>query len=155
MAFGQRHRPGHRNPARSSGGSRRDAHDRSGRQSLGLSVEGAHTSEVRKLFQHDPEWIVPPLWESEFLNVMWRYIRQNTFSVDDALRRFRAARGLVRIVDTPPAELVLRLASDHDLTAYDATYAALGRHLGVPHVTYDRQVIAAGLGIHPRDFSDG
>lgn len=118
--------------------------------SVYLYVEGAHTSEVREVLQRDPEWVVPSLWQSEFLNVMWQYIRQGAFSVEDALRRFHAARGLVRIEDPPPAELVLRLAADHNVTAYDATYAALGRHLGGQHVTYDGQVLAAGLGIHPR-----
>ena len=49
-------------------------------------------------------------------------------------------------------EEVLRLAVHHGLSAYDATYAALADHLGVQHVTYDRQVLRAGLGAHPRDF---
>ncbi|RMF62903.1 MAG: PIN domain-containing protein [Bacteroidetes bacterium] len=115
-------------------------------------MEGACTPEARALFQHDAVWLVPPLWESEFLNVMWQYVRRGTFSRDEALRRFQAARKLVAVVEAPPAEHILRLAVTHDLTAYDATYAALGQWLGIPHVTYDQKVLAARQGIHPRDL---
>lgn len=115
-------------------------------------VEGPFTEEVRRVRLHDPEWVVPPLWRSEFLNVMWQYVRQGVFSEEDALRRFREAARIVRIEGPPPAEQVLRLAVQHSVTAYDATYAALARLLGAQHVTYDQHVLRAGLGIAPRDF---
>jgi predicted nucleic acid-binding protein len=82
--------------------------------SVYLYVEGPHTPEVREVLQRDPEWVVPSLWQSEFLNMMWQYIRQDTFAVEDALRRFNAAKEMVRIEDPPPPELVLRLAADHN-----------------------------------------
>ena len=115
-------------------------------------VEGPFTEEVRRVRLRDPEWVVPPLWQSEFLNVMWLYVRQGVFSEEDALRRFREAERVVRIEASPPAERVLGLAVQHNVTAYDATYAALARLLGVQHATYDQQVLRAGLGIAPRDF---
>ena len=119
---------------------------------LYLYVEGQHTGEAQEVLRRDPEWVVPPLWQSEFLNVMWLYVRQSDFSEEDALRRFREAERVVRIEGPPPAERVLRLAVQYGVTAYDATYAALARLLGVQHVTYDQQVLRAGLGIPPRDF---
>ncbi len=115
-------------------------------------VEGPFTEEVRRVRLRDPEWVVPPLWQSEFLNVMWLYVRQGVFSEEDALRRFREAARVVRTEASPPAEQILGLAVQHNVTAYDATYAALARLLGVQHVTYDQQVLRAGLGIAPRDF---
>ena len=119
---------------------------------LYLYVEGQHTGEAQEVLRRDPEWVVHPLWQSEFLNVMWLYVRQGVFSEEDTLRRFREAERVVRIEGPPPAERVLRLAVQHGLTAYDATYAALARLLGVQHVTYDQHVLRAGLGIAPRDF---
>jgi predicted nucleic acid-binding protein len=65
--------------------------------SVYLYVEGPHTPEVREVLQRDPEWVVPSLWQSEFLNMMWQYIRQDTFVVEDALRRSNAAKEMVRI----------------------------------------------------------
>lgn len=115
-------------------------------------VEGPFSEEVRRVRLRDPEWVVPPLWRSEFLNVMWQYVRQSVFSEEDALRRFREAERIVQIEASPPAERVLGLAVQHNMTAYDATYAALARLLRVQHVTYDQQVLRAGLGIAPSDF---
>lgn len=119
---------------------------------LYLYVEGPHTDEAQEVLRRDSEWVVPPLWQSEFLNVMWLYVRQGVFSEEDALRRFREAERVVRVVASPPAERILGLAVQHNVTAYDATYAALARLLGVQHVTYDQQVLRARLGIAPRDF---
>ncbi len=42
---------------------------------LYLYVEGPHTDEAQEVLRRDPEWVVPPLWQSEFLNVMWQYVR--------------------------------------------------------------------------------
>ena len=119
---------------------------------LYLYVEGPHTDEAQEVLRHDPQWVVPPLWQSEFLNVMWLYVRQGVFSEEDALRRFREAERVVRIEASPPVEQILGLAVQHDVTAYVATYAALAHLLGVQHVTYDQRVLRAGLGIASRDF---
>ena len=56
---------------------------------LYLYVEGPHTDEAQEVLRRDSEWVVPPLWQSEFLKVMWLYVRQGVFSEEDALRRFQ------------------------------------------------------------------
>ena len=56
---------------------------------LYLYVEEPHTDEAQEVLRRDPEWVVPLLWQSEFLNVMWLYFRQGVFSEEDALRRFQ------------------------------------------------------------------
>ena len=115
-------------------------------------VEGRFSEEVRHVRLRDPDWVVPALWPSEFLNVMWQYVRQDVFTEADALRRYREAENIVNLHPLPPADLVLRLAVEHGVTAYDATYAALARQLALEHITYDEKVLQAGLGRHPRDF---
>ena len=60
-----------------------------------LYVEGAHTSEVREVLQRDPEWVVPPLWHYEFLNVLWQYIPQSTVFESASLQVLRSTAGLV------------------------------------------------------------
>ena len=64
---------------------------------LYLYVEGPHTDEAQEVLRRDSEWVVPPLWQSEFLKVMWLYVRQGVFSEEDALRRFREAERVVRV----------------------------------------------------------
>ena len=32
-----------------------------------LYVDGPHASEARDVLQRDPDWMVPPLWRSDFL----------------------------------------------------------------------------------------
>ena len=66
-------------------------------------MEGPHTDEIQEVLRRDPEWVAPPLWRSEFLNVMWLYVRQGVFSEEDALRRFREAERVVRIEGLQPS----------------------------------------------------
>lgn len=35
---------------------------------------------------------------------------------------------------------------------YDCEYAAMARQRDIEFVTFDKQVIAAGLGVHPSEF---
>ena len=117
-----------------------------------LFVEGPHSEETRAVLKQEEAWMVPPLWRSEFLNAMLGYIRQDALTEAGAVRYFEEAEAIVQMIEPPRIDTVLHLAVQHRLSAYDATYAALARHLGVQHVTYDGQVLRAGLGIHPRDF---
>jgi predicted nucleic acid-binding protein len=53
---------------------------------------------------------------------------------------------------TPDAKdlaLAAELASEHDLTLYDAVYAATAKRRDAPFVSLDREVLRAGLGTSP------
>jgi len=117
-----------------------------------LFVEGPHSDEAREVLWRERAWVVPPLWQSEFLNTMLGYLRQGSLSEEGAFQHYLEAEKIVHIAEPPSAEAVLRLAMQHGLSAYDATYAALAVRLGIAHVTYDRQVLKSGLGTHPRDY---
>jgi len=69
-----------------------------------------------------------------------------------AARAVLEALALVCPAVTPtPAELsdALALAEGHDLTLYDAAYAAVARGRGARLITMDRRLLEAGLGIRP------
>ena len=117
-----------------------------------LFVESPYADEAQEVLRRDREWVVPPLWQSEFLNALLGHLRQGTLSEEGVFRHFLEAETIVHIAEPPPAREVLSLAVQHGLSAYDATYAALADHLGVLHITYDRQVLRAGLGTQPGDF---
>jgi predicted nucleic acid-binding protein len=36
-----------------------------------LLVEGDRTAAARAVWEKDPRWMLPTLWRSEFLNVLW------------------------------------------------------------------------------------
>jgi len=117
-----------------------------------LFVDGPYRDEVRALFLHDPVWLVPPLWQSEFCNVMLGYIRRDDIALDTAIVYFQEAKQVIRIDQSPPAQSVLSLSIQHNISAYDATYAALAQQKNVQHVTYDKKLIECGLGIPPREL---
>jgi predicted nucleic acid-binding protein len=48
--------------------------------------------------------------------------------------------------------LASELAAEHELTLYDAAYAAVAQRRDAPFVTFDRQLLAAGLGIRPPEL---
>jgi len=107
---------------------------------------------VRQVRVKDNEWIAPPLWRSEFQNVAITKVRKGATDSEGALLRYRWAEEIVETREMPPVEVILDLALRHRLSAYDATYAALGITTAQHHVTFDEAILRAGLGIHPRDF---
>lgn len=117
-----------------------------------LFVREDESEEVERVYDCDAHWVAPPLWRYELQNILWKKIRKGIVDEADALSIVLEAEALV---DTRPdflPNLTLKTAALHGLSAYDATYVALAGYLNLPLVTYDKQVLAAGLGTHPRDF---
>ena len=109
-----------------------------------IHVHGELTSLALQVLQKDPYWIAPPLWESEFLNVMAGYIRRRIFKLEDAKRVMESA---LLTMDgreiLPPADLVLDLVAVSDCSAYDCEYVALASHLKTKLVTSNKKVIGS------------
>jgi len=120
-----------------------------------LLIPSVQTAEAIAVFRQDPEWNVPCLWRSEFRNILATYMRVRGMSEDDALLTWDHAFALVRPreheVDPP---VILGLATRLSISAYDAEYVALARHLRVPLVTFDQklQTIAPGTAISAKAF---
>lgn len=106
-----------------------------------LFITGDQTTLAQKVLAKDPHWIVPPLWQSEFRNVLAAYIRRGmTLSrakrlMSDALQTLEKREIL------PPYEKVLDLITISDCTAYDCEFVALAKELSVPLVTADKQLL--------------
>jgi predicted nucleic acid-binding protein len=105
---------------------------------------GARTPAAERLRIRDPEWCVPPLWRSEFRNVVVGQIRRGALDLAAAQELVALAEAMLRedefAVDS--AAVVAR-AAESGCTAYDCEYVVLAEGLGVPLVTCDRQVLAA------------
>jgi predicted nucleic acid-binding protein len=86
-----------------------------------LLITGDKTSLAQETRQCDPQWLVPPLWRHEMLNILATYVRNGGASADDAVAIFRQA--VVRFGDQeqqPQMEQALLLAAAHQMSAYDA-----------------------------------
>lgn len=120
-----------------------------------FTIEGDFTDDAVAVRERDPVWAAPLLWQSEFANVLWLYVRRGIFGLDLALEHLDTARDLVaeRTYAVAIAE-ALRLGADSGCTTYDCQYVALARQLDVPLVTHDQEVLDAfpKIAVHPDDF---
>lgn len=106
-----------------------------------LFITGDQTSLAQNVLTKDPHWIVPPLWQSEFRNVLAAYIRRG-MTLPQAKRLMSdALQTLEKREILPSYEKVLDLITESDCTAYDCEFVALARELSVPLVTADKQLL--------------
>ena len=102
-------------------------------------IEGDRTELAHQVAQRDLEWVVPALWRHELLNVLATFTRLQILEPPQAHRVWlRAVRRLARTERPVDHAAALQLAIDHRISAYDAQYLVLARHLGVPCITEDR-----------------
>jgi predicted nucleic acid-binding protein len=101
---------------------------------------------------------VPDLFFIECASILWKYVRRFGYPPEVARQDVAdLVRLPVQAVSTAAlAELALSLAVAHEITAYDATYAALGERLSLPLVTADEALLRrlTGSGLDVRFVGD-
>lgn len=109
-----------------------------------LFVDEAFSNKADRLFRRlaatpPAHFYVPDLFFVECANILWKYTRRFDYPADNARQDVRDLRALnLNTVSTADLlEPALELALAYDVTAYDATYAALARQLDLPLVTAD------------------
>ena len=118
---------------------------------LALSTKTPDSALALAVQTKDEHWIAPPLWESEFRNVMLKLIRAGAMGHNTALEAHRLALENVQTVQVSTAT-VLRLTEIHGLSAYDAEFASLAEWQDIRCVSFDDDLLKVGVAIHPRDF---
>ena len=109
---------------------------------LFLTGEHSHTSE--RLLEHDPDWVAPRLWRSEFRNVLTLYLRKKLLDLPDALEILETAEQLMADSDFEvPSIPVMQLAEESGCSAYDCEFIALAQYLSVPMATNDNALCKA------------
>lgn len=122
-----------------------------------LLIEGEHTADARAVWEQDPRWIVPPLWRSEFLNVLAVSVQNDLLSIEQAFSAWRAAVRLFgRSEVEPGGEAVLSAAIADRTSAYDAQFVALARAESVRLVTGDRKLrrMCGDVAVTPAELLD-
>jgi len=104
-----------------------------------LLVDGPFRREARAVYEKDSDWVAPPLWRSEFRNVLVKSLRHGLSSLPDVLDLMEEADDLMsgRELESTTSR-ILRLAADSGCAAYDCEFVALAQDLSVPMVTADR-----------------
>jgi predicted nucleic acid-binding protein len=108
-----------------------------------LQISGVLTPIATRVLQKDPYWITPPLWQSEFRNLLSGYMRRG-MALEQAQKIMENTLWLMeerQIV--PNSNRVLALAANSACTAYDCEFIALAEQLGIRLVTADKQLIKA------------
>jgi predicted nucleic acid-binding protein len=104
-------------------------------------LEAERTPAARSVREKDDDGRAPPLWQSEFRNVLYQHMAHRDLPLDEALQiadrvdaDMRDATASVRTAD------VLRLVDASGHSAYDCEYVALAQRLNVPLVTGDKRL---------------
>jgi len=107
-------------------------------------LETEYTAQAELLFEEDPDWHVPLLWQSEFRNVLAVMTKQEVLSLTVARHIYSAAAELVsdREYRVDPME-VLRLADSSGCSACDCEFIHLAEYLGTVLVTLDKGLLMA------------
>jgi len=109
-----------------------------------LYLPTEHTQCAEALLQHDPEWVAPLLWRSEFRNVLAGYMRRKALTFDEARALQLEAEGLLAGNEYEvESQRVLELVRDSDCSAYDCEFVALAIRLSVKLVTMDTRLLRA------------
>lgn len=106
-----------------------------------LFITGDRTELAQQVLAKDPYWIVPPLWQCEFRNVLAGYVRRD-MSLKQAKQVMQKALEILENHQVmPSAERVLDLISESNCTAYDCEFVALSQQLSIQLVTADKRLL--------------
>lgn len=108
-----------------------------------LFLPTTYTELAEQLYQQDAHWISPPLWRSEFRNVLALYLRKNLISFQDALALQEQAELLLAETEMEASSSkILELVNTSQCSAYDCEFVALAKDLHLSLVTQDKKVLA-------------
>ena len=120
-----------------------------------LLINSEHSQFAIQVFEKDPDWYAPLLWQSEVRSMVTNYFRHNLLTLDAALRVMDEAHQLMmeheRLISS---HSVLELATRSKCTSYDCEYVALAKEMNLILVTFDKQVVGTfpRIAVFPHDF---
>jgi predicted nucleic acid-binding protein len=109
-----------------------------------LLLRGPRTEQAEVLRRQHRQWVAPPLWRSEFRNVLTGYLRRDLLPFPKALVLMQEAEAILSAHEEKVStEHVLQLVSSSHCSAYDCEFVSVAQHLGVPLITEDRAILTA------------
>jgi predicted nucleic acid-binding protein len=109
-----------------------------------LYLPGDFTGAAESLLQREPEWTAPPVWRSEFRNILAGYVRRAMLIFEQAGSLQAEAEALLDGFEFEVhSREVLELVRDSDCSAYDCEFIALANRLDTKLVTMDKKLLKA------------
>jgi len=109
-----------------------------------LLLPGPRTELAEALRRQDRQWATPPLWRSEFRNVLTQHVRRDLLQLPVALALMQKAEDLLSAHEHAVAsEQVLQLVGISTCSSYDCEFVAAALQLEVPLITEDRAILKA------------
>lgn len=109
-----------------------------------LYLPGEFTPAAEALLEREPEWAAPPLWRSEFRNILAGYVRRGMLNFEQACSLQAEAEALMDGFEFEVHSLdVLELVRDSECSAYDCEFVALAARMDAKLVTMDKKVLKA------------
>lgn len=94
------------------------------------------------VYDKDPYWIYPSIWEDEYLNVLAKKARMENLPLQRAIEHFRDVKKCFQYNEKRiDKTLALQVAMECDITVYDAQFIALANHFSVSLITQDKELI--------------
>ena len=121
-----------------------------------LLIDGDRTASARAVWEKDPQWMLPTLWRSEFLNVLATAVRANVLTLAQARDTWTVAQAIFANSEVEPSgDDVLEAAAERNLSAYDAQFVVAAVDLNARLVTSDRRLLEAcpDLAVSPDRFA--
>jgi len=109
---------------------------------VALMLPTVANAEVAELLRQDSDWRLPPLWRSEFRQVLLKYVRADLATPEQALALWHKALERFELSEQPVAgHQVLALAIATGCSTYDAEFVVLARQLNCRLLTFDRKLL--------------
>lgn len=105
-----------------------------------LYLSSELSEHAERVLLKDPQWAAPLLWRSELRSVLSQYVRKELLTLKDAVDIMESASQLMENNEYDlNSKLVLILAKESNLSAYDCEFVALAKDLGLKLVTADKK----------------
>jgi len=120
-----------------------------------LFIQSDQSPLAIQIFEKDPDWYAPLLWQSEVRSIITSYFRHKLLTLDKAYQIMDEAHGLMMDYERfISSRLVLELVGISKCTSYDCEYVALAKETNLTLVTFDKQVVGAfpAIAVFPQDF---
>jgi predicted nucleic acid-binding protein len=120
-----------------------------------LFLRSEQTPLAARIFERDPDWYAPLLWQSEVRSLLTSYLRHKLITLDKAAKIMEEVHALMMEHERHvSSSLVLELVAASRCTSYDCEYVALAKEMKLTLVTFDKEIVGEfpGTAIFPQDF---
>jgi len=107
-----------------------------------LKCNNERTAIAQCAYARDQYWLVPALWQHEFLNALVCFCHRTIYTVEEAAGILHdALTGFAPQERHVNHDAALRVAVQHHISGYDAQYIALAQEFGVRLLTEDKELL--------------